>query len=330
MDPTTRGIHREFLLAQAHSLPYINTRYDTSIEGVVPTDEIVNLELAPRSRYLHRKAISALSRSCLACRMNHPERNPFPAQWKALRTDKFGWTAPCQYHAGDFCHNCGREDQVVTYDEQHRVWRREANLENINLKVVVHGDTNEVGERRIGKQVCYECRMTAVVYEGERVIRETARGGPIAPTTCAALLEEMSAALWYVTGGKGTARLQAEQGIEELWLIDHTNWRDLQDIAQKLQEMELRIKDCTVKYWDRGMEFEEPEEYAQSRRRLLGAMRGGIPLNDPRLVWEDRDDMANLRKEWQTEYFLKCQLEVGDDDDEDQVGELNERVSNLA
>lgn len=143
----------------------------------------------------------------------------------------------------------------------------------------------------------------------------------------ASILDETISGGWYAHAGKSTARLQAEQAVEELWLIDHSNWHEMEDDAMTLQQLEKRLKERMMKAWEEDDDFNEPEHYAQQRRQIFKKMTGETTADNRGSVWEDREDMARLRTEWKSEFFLRTQMEIWDNDDEEEESQVGERVS---
>jgi len=325
MDPSTQLRPNDSHFLQVHSVPYHNI--SDPADSPLPEDKIYSLDRDGRSRSWFTRANSVISRSCLACRINDPLRDALRARSHRLTpTDKLGFFVPCNFHVDHVCQNCLREDRKPIFDTLRNAWIYHTDVEYVRLRTVERSDTNELGDRRRGQTVCSDCRSDALSFEGGKILQACDRGGAESSVGRADTLGDTASGSWYTHLGNSTAKLQANQAIEEIWLCDHTEWTELMEWAIHVQTMEQKLRRRAIAGWANGMEIVESETATRQRRSLLARLNG-YPDDSQRLVWEDTQEMARLRAEWRGEAFLQLQSGVWEADDDEVDDELGERVS---
>ena len=267
----------------------------------------------------HRSRHTTLS-ICLACRLNRPDRVGFhPANPRRITlTSKFGWTPSCDRHYMTYCQNCMREDPALGRDIHGRLVV-DPTMDGTGLCQVSTWDIDEDGRKRIGTNVCMDCRSAAICASMTRLLIECARGGEPKCVDDVDMLYSLSVAGGdYVRLGRGTAHTAAIEVLEETWLDRFTRYDDLYETAQALQRHEQQTK---MRYrQSRALETERERNY---KLTLIMELRGEETLNAKTLLGNVQEMNENYRS-WDRE----MEMGSGEDEDEEEEGdELLPKVS---
>jgi hypothetical protein len=298
---------------------------DPSRQHQSTVDDLTSSTLTPSTpsfpTLFHRARSTTLS-TCLACKLNHPERLGFyPANPKKITpTSKFGWAPTCNAHWSNFCIGCMMEQPNI----------RGTDIRNFQaLAVFEDTDTDEHGRTRPwtrSSKLCVGCRKAAIHREIDYWLKLCARGGVLRGLGRVDLTKSM-AYTEYTSGAYGRARPAAYHTVERVWLMDHTRWNELFSAAQSLQTNAKLIKRV---YINSG--HTENESNRAYRHSLMQELRGDDTEVDVR---KDEATMDALYKNWNkmlVEGDLDEEDDDSDDDEDDEVssmieGHLNDYVS---
>ena len=283
----------------------------------IPTD--------PKFPTHFQRARGLTRRGCLACMIHFPESVPHGVTAKmGYMTTHLGFLPACDPQ--EFCTHCLKPGGSARCLPDGRVVANKDYAWDIAFLFPSNdGDIDETGEYRMMGRICADCRSQALRVEVESRLRTVCtHGGPIRGLGMLNCLEENSdAAGGYIWHGQGTVEDRADMTLDELFLIHHTHWAQLRQIALKLQSHEQSLRE---KWIDHNLP--EPANQKLQRLHLLAQLNGEDTVtSDLRVI--DSVDMRKMYDRWTHESHNGFTIDGEDDEevDADTKDRLTKRVS---